>query len=108
MELTRAEITRLAVDRYTDEGYEGIGDCLFALLVDVADATPTSSTSRTGLAPMTPRRCCHTDGGQGGAVCECPLGDPPAGHQRWGFADRVMPARRAPPVPAAPARENAR
>lgn len=38
MELTPAEITKLAVDRYSGEGYDSIGDCMFALLVDVADA----------------------------------------------------------------------
>ena len=36
--MTPEEITALAVERYTPEGYEGPDDCLFALLVDVADA----------------------------------------------------------------------
>jgi hypothetical protein len=36
--MTPDEIMKLAVDRYSGAGYGGIGDCMFALLVDVGDA----------------------------------------------------------------------
>jgi len=35
VEVPAAELVKFAVDEYTARGYEGINDCLFALLCDV-------------------------------------------------------------------------
>lgn len=35
LETADSELVKFAVDKYTAKGYEGINDCLFALLCDV-------------------------------------------------------------------------
>jgi hypothetical protein len=50
LEVPESELVKFAVDRYTAHGYEGINDCLFAMLCDLAGLY--ANRTRTPGAPV--------------------------------------------------------
>jgi hypothetical protein len=55
LEVAESELVRFAVDKYTAKGYEGINDCLFALLCDVTSLYANRTRTPGGSPPFRPR-----------------------------------------------------